>query len=92
VKKVKFEDIKAVTRSGLSKKDRQYNGQKTDNTIAKRQTIQWPTDKEKIRKDKQGSTDHYTENKRSSNTNPNKNVGGGRTQVLRKGKQFLLHL
>jgi len=37
VKKVKFEDIKAVTRSSLSKKDRQYNGQKTDNTMAKRQ-------------------------------------------------------
>jgi hypothetical protein len=30
-------------------------------------------------------------NYRSSNTNPTKNWGGERTQVFRKGKQFLLH-
>ena len=35
------------------------------------QTTQWP--KEKGQKEKQRSTKHYTENKRSSNTNP-KNV------------------
>ena len=27
-------------------KNRQYNGQKTDNTMAKRQTIQWPKDRQ----------------------------------------------
>ena len=54
---------------------------RTDNTMAKRQ---------KIQKDKQRSTKPYTENKRSRNTNPIKNRG--RTQVLQKGKQFLLHI
>jgi hypothetical protein len=42
-------------------KDRQHNGQKTDNTMAKRQTTQWP--KEKGQKDKQRSTTHTYETK-----------------------------
>ena len=37
----------------------------------------------KGQQDKQRSTNHYTQNQRSSNTNPTKNRG--RTQVLRKG-------
>ena len=46
--------------------------------------------KEKGQNDKQRSTKPYTENKRSRNTNPIKNRG--RTQVLQKGMQFLLHI
>jgi hypothetical protein len=42
------------------------------------------------RKDKQGATTHYTENWRSNNTNPS--INRGWTQVLWKGKQFLLHM
>jgi hypothetical protein len=41
--------------------------------IEEGQTTQWP--KEKGQKDKQRSTKHYTENLRSSNTNPTKNRG-----------------
>jgi len=41
-------------------------------------------------KDKQRSTKHYTENLRSSNTNPTKNRGC--TQLLWKGKQFLIYM
>ena len=37
------------------------------------QTTQWP--KEKVQKDKQQSTKHYTENERLSSTNPT-NPGG----------------
>ena len=37
-------------------KDRHHNGQKIDNTMAKRQTPQWP--KEKVQQDKQQSTKH----------------------------------
>jgi len=48
------------------------------------QTAQWA--KEKGQKDKQRSTKHYTENQRSSNTNPLK-PGGDPWKV----KQFLLH-
>jgi hypothetical protein len=51
------------------------------------QTTQWP--KEKVQKDKQRSTKHtYKTNDRVSRT-PLKT--GGWTQVVRKGKQFLLH-
>ena len=51
------------------------------------QTTQWP--KEKVQKDKQRSTKHtYKTNDRVSRT-PLKTVG--LTQVVRKGKQFLLH-
>jgi len=38
---------------------------------------------------KQWSTKHYTENETLSDTNPTKNRVW--TQVLRKGRQFLLH-
>jgi len=38
----------------------------------------------------QRSIKHYTENQRSSNTNPTKNCKWN--PVLRKGKQFLLHM
>jgi hypothetical protein len=41
----KFEETKEVIRSSKSK-DKQYNDQKTDNTMIKRQAIQWPTDKQ----------------------------------------------
>jgi hypothetical protein len=41
--------------------------------IEEEQTTQWP--EEKVQKDKQRSTKHYTENLRSSNTNPTKNWG-----------------
>jgi len=40
----KFEDTTGVKRSRKSM-DRQYNGQKTDNKMVKRQTIQWPKEK-----------------------------------------------
>ena len=30
----------------ISKKDRQYNGRKTDNTMEERQTIQWKEDRQ----------------------------------------------
>ena len=30
----------------ISKKDRQYNGRKTDNTMEERQTIQWKKDRQ----------------------------------------------
>jgi len=41
--------------------------------IEQGQSTQWP--KETELKDKQRSTKHYTQNKRSSNTNPTKNQG-----------------
>ena len=81
-----------VQRSSEKNKVWKYQSGNQKLFIKEEWTIQWPKDKEKIWKDKQWSTDHYTENKRSSNMNPTKNVGGGRAQVLRKGKQFLLHL
>jgi hypothetical protein len=42
------------------------------NPYIEEQTTQWP--KEKRQKDKQRSTKHYIENKRSSNTNPKNRV------------------
>jgi hypothetical protein len=54
-------------------KNRQYNGQKTEE-----QTIQWPKEK--------GPTTIYKTLQRSSNTNPTKNWV---TQVRPNGKQFL---
>jgi hypothetical protein len=47
-------------------------------------TMQYPTENDKKR-----STQHYTENQWYNNTNPTQNWG--RTQLLRKGKQFLLY-
>ena len=41
----KFGDIKGVIRIRKSKHVRQHNGQKRDNTMAKRQTTQWPKEK-----------------------------------------------
>ena len=55
--------------------------------IEEEQTTQWQ--KEKVQKDKQRSTKHTHNTMLSSNTNPSKNRGW--TQVLRKGRQFLLH-
>jgi len=40
-----FEETKEVIRIRRSKKDRQHNGQKTDNTMVERQTTQWPKEK-----------------------------------------------
>ena len=55
--------------------------------IEEEQTTRWP--KEKIQKDKQRSTKHtYKTKDRVTQTLLNT---GGRTQVLRKGRQFLLH-
>jgi hypothetical protein len=59
--KEEFEDTKGVIRIRKSKKNRQHNGQKTDE-----QTTQWPKDrrtdntiaKRKAQKDKQRSTKH----------------------------------
>jgi len=45
--------------------------------------------KSKGQKDKQRSTKHYTENARSSNSNPT--TIPGLNQMLHKGKQFLFH-
>jgi len=45
--------------------------------------------KEKGLKDKQRSTKHHTENKRSRYTNPTKT--GGELRCCEKGKQLLLH-
>jgi len=42
----KFGDIKGVIRIRKSKQVRQHNGQKTDNTMAKRQTTQWSKDRQ----------------------------------------------
>jgi hypothetical protein len=50
--------------------------------IVEGQTTQWPKDRRQ--KNKQRSTKHYTENKRSSKTNLTKNRGW--TQVLQKDK------
>ena len=41
-----FEDTKRIIKIRKSKKDRQHNDQKTDNTMTKRQTIQWPKDRQ----------------------------------------------
>ena len=51
------------------------------------QTTQWP--KEKEQKDKQRSTKHTHRTKDRVTRTPLKT--GGDPQVLRKGKQFLLH-
>ena len=51
--------------------------------IEEEQTKQWP--KEKVQKDKQRSTKHAHKTKDRVTRTPLK------TQVLRKGKQFLLH-
>jgi hypothetical protein len=48
-----LEEFDGVIRIRKSKKNRQYNGQKTEG-----QTTQWP--KEKGQKNKQRSTKHYT--------------------------------
>jgi hypothetical protein len=48
-----LEEFEGVIRIRKSKKNRQYNGQKTEG-----QTTQWP--KEKGQKNKQRSTKHYT--------------------------------
>jgi hypothetical protein len=59
-----FEAAKGVFRIRISKTDRQNNGQKTDKTMAKRQTKQWPKDrqnngqKKKYKNIKQRSTKH----------------------------------
>ena len=50
--------------------------------------IQWP--KEKGQTEIQLSTIHYTENQRSSNTNPTKSWVC--TQVLQMGSQVLIHI
>ena len=47
----------------------------------KKQTTQLPT--EKVQKDKQSSTKHYKESKRSSNTNPTKNRGWNHCVICR---------
>jgi hypothetical protein len=63
-----------------------YQRVNQDPYIEEEQTTQWP--KEKV----QGQTTIYKAYiwiQRSRNTNPNKNRGW--TQVLRKGRQFLLH-
>ena len=54
------------------------NRRRTDNNVVKLK-----------RTYKQRSTKHYTENKKSINTNPIENRGW--SEVLRKGRQFLLH-
>jgi mRNA degradation ribonuclease J1/J2 len=56
--------------------------------IKKDRQIQWS--KEKGQTEKQLSTIYYTENQRSSNTNPTKNWVW--TQVLQMGCQFLVHI
>ena len=70
----KFADIKAVTRRRVSKK---YS---TDSIMCK---IKWT-------KDKQWSTRHYLENKRSINMNTTENWVSN--LVFRKCNQFLLHM
>jgi hypothetical protein len=55
--------------------------------IEEEQTTQWPT--EKGQKDKQRSTKHTYKTKDRVTRTPTKNREW--TQVLRKGKQFLLH-
>ena len=64
-----FEDNKRVIRIRISKKNRQYNGQK------------------KKYKKKNNDLQNIRIKLRSSNTNLTKKW----TQVLRKGRQFLLH-
>ena len=56
--------------------------------IKKDRQIQWS--KEKGQTEKQLSTIHYTENQRSSNTNPTKYWVC--TQVLQMGSKFLIHI
>jgi len=70
--KTKVEDTKGVIRICKSK-DRQHNGQKTDNTMAKRQTTQWS--KEKGQKDKQPSTKHTHKTKDRVTRTPLKTGG-----------------
>jgi hypothetical protein len=55
--------------------------------IEEEQTTQWP--KEKVQKDKQRSTKHTHKSKDRVTRTPLKNRGW--TEVLRKGKLFLLH-
>ena len=55
--------------------------------IEEEQKTQWP--KEKVQKDKQRSTKHTYKTKDRVTRTPLKT--GRWTQVLRKGKQFLLH-
>jgi hypothetical protein len=67
---------KGVIRIRISKKNRQHNGQKTEE-----QTTQWPKDRRtdntmaKRKRTKGQTTIHktHTQNQRSSNTNPTKN-------------------
>jgi len=56
------------------------------NLYIEEQTTQWP--KEKIQKDKQRSTKHTYKTKDRVTRTPPKS---GWTQMLRKGRQFLLH-
>jgi hypothetical protein len=56
--------------------------------IKKDRQIQWS--KEKGQTEKQLSTIHYTENQRSSNTNPTENWVC--MQVLQMGTKFLIHI
>ena len=94
--KEKHEDTKVVIRNRISKKDRQYigqkkedrqyNGQKKKDRQYNGQTKEDRQYNGQTKKDKQPSKKHYTESKRSDNTNPTKNRG------LRNGRQFLLYL
>ena len=72
--------------NGQKKKDRQYNGQKKKDRQYNGQTKEDRQYNGQTKKDKQPSKKHYTESKRSDNTNPTKNRG------LRNGRQFLLYL
>jgi len=72
--------------NGQKKKDRQYNGQKKKDRQHNGQKKEDRQYNGQAKKDKQPSKKHYTENKRSDNTNPTKNRG------LRNGRQFLLYL
>ena len=62
-------------------------GQTIQSPREEEQTTQWP--REKRQKDKQRSTKHAHKTKDRATRTPSK---PGRTQVIRKGKQFLLQM
>ena len=93
-----FEDTKRVVRIRKSKdkqhngqKDKQHNGQKDkQHNGQKDKQHNGQKDKQHNGQNKRQRDEHYTENQRLRNTIPTKNQG--RTQVLRKSREFLLLL
>ena len=76
-----FVNTKGVIRIRKSK-DRQHNGQKTDNTMAKRQTTQWPKDRQH-----NGQKTDNTMAKRQTTQWPKDRQHNGQKNKKKKDKQ-----